>query len=113
MTAGDVYVTGLPMGVEVDSLDAYQEYAAGIFAVCPEMEWTVEEIVSSGENVAAVVTAAGTHEGELLGIDATGERIEIGGTFFFTLDDGKITRKRNRTDDLRLLQQIGVVPEEI
>ena len=58
-----------------------------------------------------VVTATGTYEGELLGIDATGERIDIGGTFFFTLDDGQITRKWTRTDDQRLLQQIDVVPE--
>ena len=64
-----------------------------------------------GGGVLTVVTATGTHEGELLGLDATGERIDIGGTFFFALDDGQITRQWNRTDDLRLLQQIGVVPE--
>lgn len=108
----DVRVTGLPGGMEVNSLDEYQEWAAGMAETFPDLAFEVEDTVSEGDRAAALVTATGTHEGGLMGIEPTGAEVEIDGTLYFRFSDGKINRKWSRTDDLGLLQQIGALPEE-
>lgn len=59
----------------------------------------------------ARLTRTGTHEGEFLGIEPTGERMETAAIEMYRLDDGVITEAWLNVDMLRLLQQLGVVRE--
>jgi predicted ester cyclase len=45
----------------------------------PDIEYTIEEIFSSGDRVAHRWTFTGTHEAELMGIEPTGRRVEVTG----------------------------------
>jgi steroid delta-isomerase-like uncharacterized protein len=72
----------------------------------PEIHWQV----AAGDLVTTYKTYHGTHEGEFLGIPATGKKVS-----FYTVDamrvvDGKITEHWGVTTLLDLMQQLGVVP---
>jgi steroid delta-isomerase-like uncharacterized protein len=83
----------------------------GLFAAgMPDIELAVEDIIAEGDLVAASFTAMGTHTGELMGIPPTGKKVDITGTGFFKMRDGKIAENRVNFDALGLLQQLGVVP---
>jgi predicted ester cyclase len=53
---------------------------------------------------------AGTHQGELLGIPATGKQVRVGSISIFRVAGGKITENWKQWDRLALLQQLGVLP---
>jgi predicted ester cyclase len=46
-------------------------------------------VIAEGELVAARVTYTGTHQGEFLGIPATGKQTTINGVDFFRMQDGR------------------------
>lgn len=70
----------------------------------------VEDIIAEGDKVAARITAYGTHAGDLFGFPATGKEIRVTGTAFWRIRDGKIAEHWHETDQLGLMQQIGVIP---
>ena len=57
------------------------------------------------------VVLTGTHQGDLMGIPATGKSVEFGGTDIIRIRDGKIAEHWGSTDTMSLMQQIGAVPE--
>jgi len=70
-----------------------------------------EDVVAEGDKVAGRWTAEGTHEGELLGVPATGKRFRFAGLSICRLAEGKMAEQWERWDRLDLMQQQrGVVP---
>jgi steroid delta-isomerase-like uncharacterized protein len=72
----------------------------------PEIHWQV----AAGDLVTTYKTYHGTHQGEFLGIPATGKTVS-----FYTVDamrvvDGRITEHWGVATLLDLMQQLGVVP---
>jgi steroid delta-isomerase-like uncharacterized protein len=72
----------------------------------PEIHWQA----AAGDLVTTYKTYHGTHQGEFLGIPATGKKVS-----FYTVDamrvvNGKITEHWGVATLLDLMQQLGVVP---
>ena len=72
----------------------------------PEIHWQA----AAGNLVTTYKTYHGTHQGEFLGVPATGKKVR-----FYTVDamrvvDGKITEHWGVATLLDLMQQLGVVP---
>jgi steroid delta-isomerase-like uncharacterized protein len=63
------------------------QYCRGAF---PDIEYSIEEIFSSEDRVAHRWRFTGTHEGDLMGIEPTGRRVEVMGIEINRLDRGKI-----------------------
>jgi steroid delta-isomerase-like uncharacterized protein len=108
----DVVVHGL-FGVDgpVEGIEAYGEYAATLMGAFPDVVGEIHDVVATDDRVMARWTIAGTHEGELFGIEPTGESIEVEGLALFRMEDGRIAEKRYRQDDLGMLEQLGLVEE--
>ena len=69
----------------------------------------VEDLVAEGDKVAGRITAYGKHEGELFGIPATGKDIRVTGIAIWRIRGGRIVEHWHETDQLGLMQQLGVV----
>jgi steroid delta-isomerase-like uncharacterized protein len=78
----------------------------------PDLRGTVEDAFSAGDRVAARVKITGTHEGEFMGIPASGNRIEIDAIDIVRIVDGKAAEHWGVTDNMALMQQIGAIPQE-
>jgi steroid delta-isomerase-like uncharacterized protein len=66
--------------------------------------------VAESDLVVSLIVGRGTHEGELLGIPATGREVETGGIAIHRIADGKIAEYWADTDTVRVLQQLGALP---
>lgn len=70
---------------------------------------TVEDVIAEGDTVAMRVTLSGTHDGEFMGIEPTGESFEIENMVITRIEDGLVAERWVQPDMLGLLTQLGVV----
>lgn len=77
----------------------------------PDTQMTVEDQVAEGDKVATRWTARATHQGELMGIPPSGNRIEVTGISIDRIVDGKVVESWDNYDALGMMQQIGAIPE--
>jgi steroid delta-isomerase-like uncharacterized protein len=75
----------------------------------PDISQTVEDTVAEDDTVAVYITSRGTHTGTLMGIEPTGNEIEVQQMFFVRIEDGMIAERWFLPDNLSLLQQLGVI----
>jgi steroid delta-isomerase-like uncharacterized protein len=75
----------------------------------PDLEISVDHLVSDEDNVAIAYTAKGTHQGTFLGNPATGKKIKIRGMQIAKFKDERIVERWGSSDQLGILQQIGAV----
>ena len=79
-------------------------------ATLPDMRFAVEDRVVEGGKVTTRFTISGTDEGGLLGLPATGRRVEFGGIFVDRVEDGKVAEHWGVSDMVGLLKQLGHMP---
>jgi predicted ester cyclase len=68
-------------------------------------------MIAEGEKVATRYTLEGAHQGELFGVPPTGERLGIKSMTVERVSEGKVRDHWRVTDNLEMMQQLGVVPE--
>jgi steroid delta-isomerase-like uncharacterized protein len=73
-----------------------------------DTHWTIQELFPLRDRIVAWVIVRGTHEGEFLGIQAIGNKVEFNGFDMFRISNGKIVEEREETDMLGLYQQLGM-----
>jgi steroid delta-isomerase-like uncharacterized protein len=90
--------------------ESVKQFAAMMRVAFPDLRYTVEDQIAEGDKVATRYTANGTHQGELMGIAPTGNRVEITGISITRIEDGKIEEIWENYDTLGMMQQLGVIP---
>jgi len=81
-----------------------------MFTGFPDMNWTIDEQIAEGEKVVTRFTWTGTHQGEFMGIPATGKKVEVWGVVIDVVRNGLFSESRIIMDTVGLLQQLGVMP---
>lgn len=83
-------------------------------AAFPDMQFTVEDMIAEGDKVVTRYYLTGTHQGEFMGIPATGKPVKIDAIWIHRLDGGRIVEGRNwgQFDALGMMQQMGVFPPQ-
>ena len=76
----------------------------------PDLRLTIEQQVADGEYVTTRWTARGTHQGDLMGMAATGKQATVTGITIDRIVDGRFVESWTNWDTLGLMQQLGVVP---
>ena len=83
---------------------------AGFSAAYPDMSHTLSEQSAEGSTVTTPLTFNGTHQGELMGIPASGKSVEMRAINIHEVVDGKITSGETVPDMLGMMKQIGAIP---
>ena len=99
----------LPVGVR-QGREGFRRHVAMFKQAFPDLRVEVEHLVAEGDMVADRVVVRGTHQGELMGIPATGKQVVLTSTNINHLAGGQIVEHWGDADNLGLLQQLGVVP---
>ncbi len=92
-------------------MDAWKQFTAPFMEAFPDLRLTVEDIVAEGDTVAARVAFRGTHRGEFQGIPPTGKQVAFSSMVFNHVVDGKVEEHWVEMDLLRLMGQLGAIPE--
>ena len=104
----------VPEGVDHTFGSQDTEQAKQFFAVVhqafPDLRVEVHDVIAEGDLVAARVTYTGTHQGEFLGIPATGKQTRTNGVDLFRMQDGRQAEHWGGPDILSFLMQLGVMP---
>ena len=82
----------------------------GLRTAFPDMHWTVEEQIESGDKVLSRFQWSGIHRGEFLGVPATGRQVTVWGMVIDHFSGDKIKETRIIMDALGLMAQLGVFP---
>jgi steroid delta-isomerase-like uncharacterized protein len=88
--------------------DGYRMFFSATREAFPDLEVGLETMVADEEQIAFAYTMKGTHRGPLMGIAPTGKKIRIRGVQVGKFRDGKMVERWGSSDQLGLLQQLGV-----
>ena len=94
----------------IQGLEAYKQFITMYITAFPDLHFTIEDMIAEGDTVVVRYTTRGTHQGNLMGIPPTGKQVSGTGMFIDRIVNGKGVEQWFNTDDLGLLQQLGVVP---
>jgi steroid delta-isomerase-like uncharacterized protein len=76
----------------------------------PDLELTIDHQFAAGDYVASRFTIRGTHDGDLMGVPASGRPVEFTGITISRCQDGRIAEEWELTDTVGLLGQVGALP---
>ena len=78
-------------------------------SVFPDMEFVVEELIEAGDKVVVRSVGTGTQEGEFLGKEPTGKRVEFRALDVHRFEDGRIVESWHSEDIYGMLAQLGII----
>ena len=89
-----------------------KEFFRMYIAAFPNLRFDAEDVLTSGDKVVARVRVTGTHEGEFMGMPATGKGVNVQLIDIVRFgDDGLAYEHWGVFDAMTMMQQLGVVPE--
>jgi len=86
--------------------DFYKQVCLMHIAAFPDMKVTTDDIIAEWDKVVIRWTVTGTHQGELMGIPASGRQVTWSGFTIYRFADGKIVESWWAYDALGMMQQI-------
>jgi steroid delta-isomerase-like uncharacterized protein len=93
-----------------DGREANRQFWTAFFTGVPDVGVTMEDLIVSGDRVVGRFTYRGTHTGDLLGIPASGESIEMRSIDIWRVQDGMFVEHWDQLNLMQLFQQIGALP---
>lgn len=94
---------GTPPGPE-----GHRQVVERLWKAFPDAHFEIEHLAGDGDTVICVGTMSGTHQGTLLGVLATGRRVEWRQCHLYRFDDsGRAVEHDAIRDDVGLLRQFG------
>ncbi|HKP52076.1 MAG TPA: ester cyclase [Chloroflexia bacterium] len=100
---------GTPLPIPFDR-QALKGLLQMYFTAFPDCKFTVSDFTLEGDKAAWRDRLTGTHQGELMGIPATGRSVDVSGMSMGEIRNGKAIRHYSVFDNLGLMQQLGVIP---
>jgi steroid delta-isomerase-like uncharacterized protein len=112
----EVYAADLVWHEPDQDLRGYEEarqFVSMYKTAFPDLNVTVEDTMAEDDKVITRYIVRGTHEGEIEEFGPpTGRHLELEGITIHRIEDGKIVEEWERYDNLGMLQQLGLVPEQ-
>jgi ketosteroid isomerase-like protein len=78
-------------------------------AAFPRYELFADELIAEGDKVAVRARFRGTHQGDLMGLAATGKTVALPFVIIYQIAAGKIAGFHLSLDQLELMKQLGVM----
>ena len=89
---------------------ALKGFIGGFHSAFPDGQITIEQMIAEGDTVALRATFHGTQTGQFQDIPPTGKAVTVPAQDMYRLIEGKIVEHWGGPNQLRLLQQLGVIP---
>jgi len=98
---------------ELRGIEEAKQYVSTFLEAFPDVSFSVEDLIAEGDKVVSRFTARGTHQGETEEFGPpTGRQLEQEGITIHRIEDGKIVEEWSQYDNLSILQQLGLAPEQ-
>ena len=90
-------------------LAAFKSSVLATRSAFPDLVTTIDEVVVEGDRAAIRWHSSGTHERALLGVPATGRRVDVGGATFARFEGDHIAEEFVTWDPRALLTALGII----
>jgi steroid delta-isomerase-like uncharacterized protein len=98
---------------ELRGIEEARQFVTTYKTALPDLNVTVEDVIGEGNQAVTRWTVRGTHQGEVEEFGPpTGRQVEIKGITIHRIEDGKIVEEWEGYDNLSILQQLGLAPEQ-
>jgi steroid delta-isomerase-like uncharacterized protein len=98
---------------DVRGIEEGKQYVSEALTAFPDAQVSVEDVIAEADKVVTRYTIRGTHQGETEEYGPpTGKRVELQGITIHRIEGGKIVEEWERYDNLSILQQLGLAPEQ-
>ena len=109
----DPNIVGYMEGVDVRSPDDFLKARAGLLDGFPDLQVTVDDVVSEGDNVVVRWSASGTHKGAGLGIPPSKRRVSFRGMSWIVFENGRIVKGWDSWNLGQLFSQLTAPEPEV
>lgn len=92
---------------DIHGPEEYKQFVAMIRSASSDMDVTVEDRIAEDDTVVQRVRVTGTHDGEFMGLEPTGNEFTITGIDFYRVEDGQIVEGWEQADMAGLMEQLG------
>jgi steroid delta-isomerase-like uncharacterized protein len=89
--------------------EGFRQALEMLFSAFPDVQITVEDLITEGDTVVERWTAHATHRGDFMGIPATNKQVTVAGIDIYRYAGGKRVETWRQWDTLGLMQ-LGRVP---
>ena len=103
-------VEQVPFPGQGPGLEGLKDVLRGMRSAFPDLEFVIVEQIAEGDKVVSRFEWTGTHQGEFLGVPATGRQVRVWGVVIDRLEEGRIKDTRLIMDALGMMAQLGVFP---
>jgi C-1 hydroxylase len=90
-----------------------QRIVSAIMQSFPDMRFRIDDMIAEGDKVATRMSWSGTHIGEYMGASPTGRKVSCALIGVARIEAGKIAEHWGVTDELHMMQQMGLLPEAL
>jgi steroid delta-isomerase-like uncharacterized protein len=98
------------MPEDIRGPEGFKEYVSIFRTAFPDLHIEIEDQVAEGDKVVTRWTGTGTHEGDLMGIAPTGNKVTLPGMEIVRISGGKLAEGWEGYDSMVLMEQLGVMP---
>ena len=98
-------------GEKLEGPDAGIAVAQMFAGAMSDAKLEIKKVHVAGDTAIVEFQGGGTHDGEFMGIAATGKKVSMPVVTILETKDGKIQAEREFMDMSHFFQQIGVMPE--
>jgi steroid delta-isomerase-like uncharacterized protein len=99
-----------PLPLETTGAQKLKEVFARLHRAYPDLHVTIEDLVAEGDRVVSRNTVTGTHQGEYMGLPATGKSVTYNEIFIARFAGGRIAETWGGVDVLSQMRQLGAIP---
>ena len=90
--------------------EGFKQVAMALKDAFPDLRYTVEDTIESGDKIVLRSSASGTMTGEFGGMPATGKRATWTEIHIGRVANGRLVEHWGLVDELGMLVQLGIVP---
>jgi steroid delta-isomerase-like uncharacterized protein len=104
--------TGTPLPITATGTEAVKEVYRRLHDAYPDLHIAAVDVIAEGDKVVCRQKCTGTHQGEYLGVSATGKFVTWDEIFILRFVDGRIAETWGVVDMATQMKQLGVTPGE-
>lgn len=102
-----------PAAEDIRGRDEYKKFIKMNRDAFPDYHENIESIIAQDDTVMYRWKLHGTQKGEIMGVEPTGNEVEVTGMIEMRLEDGEITELWGDFDALGMLEQLDAIPEQV
>ena len=93
-------------------LEGMEQMMTMFLSAFPDLHTTIDVLIAEGDVVSGRMTTTGTHRGDFMGIPATGKQVKFSEIHIVRIVNGKAVEHWGNSDDMGMMQQLGVIPTQ-